>query len=218
MKNSIIIDKNGEPLWQNAFEKLAKIKELIVPELEIIKKRWEFNEKSDYPRKLNFNASIMQTLFIACNKFKKIPYNFAINVDSEIFSEYVGAYMELLQYIKQFYPDFVGSKASFTSFVGISASAYSTLLTTSNDPNMLAEIEILNDNLCELEIVSAQSGISKEKSTETKLRADNIGYGLNLKPDISSITINNSVRLDKESIGRKLESMFGSKLLENKKK
>lgn len=217
MAKDIVIDENGEPLWFDAFDKLEKIKESITPELQTIKIRYEKNENSDYPRKLNFNANLTQVLFIAFSKFKKVPYNYAISVDAETFRDYANAYMELLSFIKGFYPDFIGSKATFTSFMGISANAYANILTTSQDADLVAEIESLNDKLCELEVVSAQSGISKEKSTETKLRADGVGYGLNLRPDIQSITINNNLKLDKENVDRRIASIFGSKMLENKK-
>lgn len=217
MAKDIVIDEDGELLWIDAFEKLEKIKESITPELQTIKIRYEKNENSDYPRKLNFNANLTQVLFIAFSKFKKIPYNYAIGVDAETFRDYANAYMELLSYIKGFYPDFIGSKTTFTTFMGISANAYTNILTTSQDPDLVAEIESLNDKLCELEVVSAQSGISKEKSTETKLRADGVGYGLNLRPDIQSITINNNLKLDKENVDRRIASIFGSKMLENNK-
>lgn len=218
MAKDIVIDENGESLWFDAFEKLEKIKGSITPELQTIKIRYEKNENSDYPRKLNFNANLTQVLFIAFSKFKKVPYNYAISVDAETFRDYANAYMELLSFIKGFYPDFIGSKATFTSFMGISANAYANILTTSQDPDLVAEIESLNDKLCELEVVSAQSGISKEKSTETKLRADGVGYGLNLRPDIQSITINNNLKLDKENVDRRIASIFGSKMLDDNKK
>lgn len=218
METEIVIDENGEPLWVNAFEKLEKIKESITPELQTIKIRYEINENSDKPRKLNFNANLTQILFIAFSKFKKIPYSYAISIDAETFRDYADAYMQLLSYIRDFYPDFIGSKTTFTAFMGISANAYANILTTSQNADLVAEIESLNDKLCELEVVSAQSGISKEKSTETKLRADGVGYGLNLRPDIQSITINNNLKLDKENVDRRIASIFGSKMLENNKK
>lgn len=218
MATEIFLDENCEPIWLDAFEKKEKVQKMIEPELQSVKERYERNENAIYPRKLNLNATITQTLFIALSKFKKIPYNYALDVSVDIFRDYANAYMELLNFIKGFYPDFIGSKAIFTAFMGISTNAYSSLLATSPNPDLCAEIESLNDNLCELEVVSAQSGISKEKSTETKLRADGVGYGVNLRPDIQTITTNINLKLDKESIDKRLASMFGTKMIESKKR
>lgn len=208
MKN-IIIDENGDVIWENAFEKLEKVKAEIQKELSVIKRRYDINERAQMPRKLNFNATLTQTLFIAFNRFKKIPYKYAIQIEYEVLSEYVSAYMELLGYIKDYYPDFVGSKALFTAFIGISASAYSYLLTACPDPDVLGELEMLNDKLCEMEFLSAQSGLAKEKSTESKLRADTVGYGVNLTPDFKNVTVNNYAQIGSDEVNKRLASIFG---------
>ena len=207
---TLIIDDDGNVRspWESADEKLEAVKKTITPELIRLKERFEANENSVKPRQLNFNSTITQTLFIAFNKFKSVPYSIAIHIDVDTLNEYIRAYMGLMEYIKQYYPDFIGSKTVFSAFLGITASAYSALL-SSSDPDVSSEMEMLNDKLCELEIVSAQSGINAERSTETKLRADTVGYGVNLKPNIESVTIKNTMSLDNDSVRRQLERVFG---------
>lgn len=206
---NILIDENGNEVWQSADERLEEIKKIITPELENIKKRYWANEKAFVPRKLNFNASLTQTLFIACNRLKKVRYIYAVAVTVEVLSEYINAYMELLMYVKGYYPDFIGSKILFTSFMGISASAYSAILTSAKDEDVANEISMLNDRLCELEIASAQSGISREKMTETKLRADTVGYNVDLRPDVRQVVVNNNLHLDADSVNRQIARIFG---------
>lgn len=213
-------DENGEmtEIFVNPFEKLATIKAKLEKDLQTIKRRYEANENSQYPRKLNFNVNIVSSVLIACNSFPKVPYKYAVDVDVQIFKDNVSAFMELWEWIKGYYPDFVCSKTLFTNFMGISASAYSFILTNSTDADLASEIEQLNDILCEVEISAAQFGTAKEKTTTTKLGAGGVGYGMDLKTMPESVTINNNLGLGASEVKKQLESILGVGLIEGKGK
>lgn len=209
--NQKIINGKQYSMFENPQTKLDTVKKDIAAELMIIKQKYDKNELSEMPRKLNYNATITQSLFISFSQWQNVPYNDAIQIDAETLSAYISAYMELLKYIKGFYPEFIGSKALFTSFIGISSAAYFSLLTEPTDPDVGAEIDILNDKLCELEFVSAQSGLSKDKVTVSKLKADRVGYNLNMAPEFANSTVtNNTILLTEANIARRLEGIMGA--------
>ena len=205
------IDENGETIdaFVDPFEKLEKIKEKLEDDLKRLKEKYEMNEESQYPRKLNFNVNIVSSILIVCNSFPKIPFKYALCIDVDTFKRNVSAFMELWAWVKSFYPDFVCSKTLFTNFMGISSSAYSQILTTTQDVELLSEIELLNDTLCEVEIASAQAGVSKEKTTTVKLGAGGIGYGMELHQVPERVTITNNLELGSSSVQKKISEILG---------
>lgn len=214
---TIVINDDGSYLWTDPQIKLDKLKQDVEPKLREIALRYERNESSQYPRKLNYNTQITTILMNSLSQFKNIPNIYVNGMSAETFRDYIIKFREMVSWVLEFYPDYVCSKEQFNAFMGITFSAYNDLLNSSN-PDILCEAERLEGFLGELQLVSAQTGIFKEKTTETRLRADGIGHNLNLRPDVQSITVNNNYKLGAEEVNKRLASILGGKFLENKKK
>lgn len=214
---TIVINEDGSFLWTDPQIKLDKLKQDVEPKLREISLRYERNESSQYPRKLNYNTQITTILMNSLSQFKNIPNIYVNGMSAETFRDYIIKFREMVSWVLEFYPDYVCSKEQFNAFMGITFSAYNDLLNSSN-PDILCEAERLEGFLGELQLVSAQTGIFKEKTTETRLRADGIGHNLNLRPDVQSITVNNNYKLGAEEVNKRLQSILGGKFLENKKK
>lgn len=211
-----IINEDGSFVWIPPKEKLDKITEMIAPTLKRCQERVYQNECRDKPQKLNLNTYIATNLFNALSVFPNVPYNCAIDIDAETLREYILAFRYLVSHIINSYEDYVCTKEQFNAFIGISYGAYNTLL-MSSDADILAEMERLEGFLGEIQLVSAQTGMFKEKSTETRLRADGIGHGMNLKNEEDKkggITVN---VYDPDSINKRLGNIMGKAWLENKK-
>ncbi len=192
------------------------MKEKIKPHLEVVAKKMQDNDNSLKPRKLNFNTYIATNLFNILSIYPNVPHNVATNIDKDTLREYILAFRELVSYIILYYCDYVCSKEQFNAFIGISYGAYNSLLTSSN-PDVLAEMERLEGFFGELQFAAAQTGLLKEITTETRLRADGIGHAMNLKNDDDkkmSITMN---VYDPDAVNRQLGNIMGKKWIESKK-
>lgn len=213
---TIINNDDGSFVWIPPQEKLEVVKMKLQPTLDTIAKKIENNENSLKPRKLNFNTYIATSLFNVLSVYPNVPYNVAIGIDKDTLREYILAFRELVSYILDVYCDYVCSKEQFNAFIGISYGAYNKLL-VSIDPDILAEMERLEGFFGELQFAAAQTGLLKERTTETRLRADGIGHAMNLKNDDDkkmSITMN---VYDPDAVNRQLGNIMGKKWIENKK-
>lgn len=213
---TIINNDDGSFVWIPPEEKLEKVKDAMSLTMTKVATKVHRNEEREKPLKLNLNTYIATNLFNVLSQFPNVPHNVATSVDFETLREYILAFRELVSYIIDYYDDYVCSKEQFNAFMGISFSAYNQLL-ISADPDILAEMERLEGFLGEIQLVSAQTGMFKEKSTETRLRADGIGHGMNLKNEEDKkggITVN---VYDPEAINKRLGNIMGKNWLENKK-
>lgn len=214
--SEIVLNADGTSIWTDAREKLEAVKSALTPHLQRIKTKWEYNENSQYPRKLEFNPFLSQTLVLNFRRYPKIPSNYAIEIDINTLREYIDCYFDLVEYILQFYPEFVSTKSLFILWCGVDSYAYSQWLISPN-PDILAEIQFVETHLEEITILSAQTGRLREKSSETRLKSNGIGHNLNLKNTEETTQTINLVSFDKDSVLRKLENL-GVKMLDNKKK
>ena len=214
--SDIVLNPDGTSIWTDAREKLEAVKSALTPHLQRIKTKWEYNENSQFPRKLEFNPFLSQTLVLNFRRYPKIPSNYAIEIDINTLREYIDCYFDLVEYILQFYPEFVSTKSLFILWCGVDSYAYSQWLISPN-PDILAEIQFVETHLEEITILSAQTGRLREKSSETRLKSNGIGHNLNLKNTEETTQTINLVSFDKDSVLRKLENL-GVKMLDNKKK
>ena len=214
--SDIVLNPDGTSIWTDPHEKLEAVKSALTPHLQRIKTKWEYNENSQYPRKLEFNPFLSQTLVLNFRRYPKIPSNYAIEIDIHTLREYIDCYFDLVEYILQFYPEFVSTKSLFILWCGVDSYAYSQWLISPN-PDILAEIQFVETHLEEITILSAQTGRLREKSSETRLKSNGIGHNLNLKNTEETTQTINLVSFDKDSVLRKLENL-GVKMLDNKKK
>ena len=211
---TIPINTDGEMLWYDPFAKLEKIKQAIQPQLESIKKKWDKNEVSQFPRKLEFNTYISQMLALNFRKFPKIPSKYAVDVDVQTLKDYIDCYFDLVEFILCFYEEFVSTKPLFCMFCGVEPYCYNQWLISQN-PDVVSEIQFAETHFEEITVLSAQTGRLKEKSSENRLKSNGIGHNLNLKTAEESTPTINLVAYDAESISRQIANM-GIKLIDKK--
>jgi hypothetical protein len=105
----------------------------------------------------------------------------------------------------------------FCEWLGIDAWSYNQLLISPN-PDILAQINFVEEGIINNTLMASQTGKAKEKSTEVRLRANNFGHNINIKPADEKPQIQ-LVAYDLDSVQRAI-SGFGlnMKSIENKKK
>lgn len=218
--SEIIYDANGDPIWSdnnwdNPIEKAENIKIKLLNKLENVKKKVDANDNAMYPRKLNFNPYITSSLLNELSHYPNVQYNDAIAIGVDTLKEYILAFRDLWTWILDYYIDYIATKQQFCAFCGISYNAYNNLLLNEN-PEIAVEMERLEGDLGEVQVLSAQSGLNKEKTTETRLRADGIGHGMNLKNEEDRKQIIQIVSYTPDAVNQKLANM--GLMIENKKK
>lgn len=213
--SDIILNTDGTSIWTDPHEKLEAVKVALLPNLQKIKTKWETNEVAQYPRKLEYNPFISQSLTLQFRKFPKVQSNYAVDIDIDTLREYINCYFDLVEFILDFYPEFVSTKSLFILWCGVEPYVYSQWLISSH-PEILSEIQFVETHLEEVTMLSAQTGRLKEKSSETRLKSNGIGHNLNLKTVEDTTPTINLVSFDKDSVLRKLENL-GVKMINDKK-
>lgn len=204
-----IIDNSGRLVWEDPKEKLEYVVSKISPIMQTINNKIVENESKYYPRKLNFNTKITTYLLNILSEYENVPYNYAILIDLQTLIEYSKYFRKLVSFIVNYYDDYICTKEQFCAFLGISYSSYNELL-VSNKGDILAEMERLEGFFGELQFAAGQSGVYKEKTTENKLKAVGLGHSVDMRPNISSITINNTMKLDNDGVNKKLQQILGN--------
>lgn len=212
--SDVILNADGTPIWTDPHKKLDAVKTALTPHLQKIKTKWELNEVAQYPRKLEYNPFISQSLTLQFRKFPKVPSNYAVDIDVDILRGYIDCYFDLVEFVLGYYPEFVSTKPLFIMFCGVDPYAYSQWLISTNS-DIQSEIQFVETHLEEITVLSAQTGRLKEKSSETRLKSNGIGHNLNLKTSEENVQTINLVSFDKESVMRKLENL-GVKMLDKK--
>lgn len=216
--SDIILNPDGTSIWTDPAEKLEAVKKALLPHLQRLKVKWDANERSMYPRKLSFGAIITQRLTLEFRKYPTIQNRYATSIDINTLKEYISCFYDLVEFIMEYYEDFLITKIVFCQWLGITAWSYDQLL-ISPDPDILTEMSIIDEMLINSTLLSAQEGKTKEKSSELRMRVEGVGHSVVMKPSVEERPQINVVAYDVESI-QKAISGFGlnTKMLDNKKK
>jgi hypothetical protein len=216
--SDIVLNPDGTSIWTDAREKLEAVKSALTPHLQRIKTKWEYNENSQYPRKLNFSVVITQRLTLEFRKFPTIQSRYATQIDIHTLKEYINCFYDLVEFIMDYYEDFLVTKIMFCQWLGISAWSYDQLL-ISPDPDVLTEMSLIDEMLVNSTLLSAQEGKTKEKSSELRMRVEGVGHSVVMKPNVDEKPTINVVAYDIDSV-KSMISGFGlnTKAIENKKK
>lgn len=212
--SNIVLNGDGSNIWIDPHKKLEAVKTALTPHLQRIKTKWEVNEVAQYPRKLEYNPFISQSLTLQFRKFPKVPNNYAVDIDIDTLRDYIDCYFDLVEFILNYYPEFVSTKPLFIMFCGVDPYTYNQWLIDGSS-DIQSEIQFIETHLEEITVLSAQTGRLKEKSSETRLKSNGIGHNLNLKTSEENVQTINLVSFDKESVMRKLENL-GVKMLDKK--
>ena len=212
----IILDEQGNSIWGEPQERLNDIKFILQPHLEDIKKKIEANDKRMYPQKLNFIPNITNLLDGYLRKKRLIRYDYAIDIDAETLQGFSEAFFDLLIFIRGYVPEYVANKQTFCAFVSISVSAFNDLK-NSQDGDIVSIIDNLSDSFMETNMIGAMGGTVNTTATFNRMRAKDSGYSMQLKADEQQQTANTMIIMDNDTVKKKLEGMFGGKLLGGKK-
>ena len=216
--SDIVLNPDGTSIWTDAREKLEAVKSALTPHLQRIKTKWEYNENSQYPRKLDFSSTILSRLTLAFRKFPLVPSRYAVDIDIETLKQYTSCFFDLVEFIMEYYDEFICTKNVFCQFMGIESFVYNNWLLSGN-ADILAEIQFVEGYLVDSAMLQAQTGKVKEKSTEIRLRSSDLGHNINIKPAVDEKPQIQVVAYDLDSVQRAI-SGFGlnMKSIENKKK
>ena len=214
--SDIVMNADGTSIWTDPHEKLEAVKSALTPHLQRIKTKWEYNENSQYPRQLSFNSQLATRLSLIFHRFPIVPSKYAIDIDIDTLKDYVDCFYELVEYIMDYYEDFIITKVLFVNFLRCESYVYNQLL-LSPDPDILTEMHIIDENFVNETLLSAEVGKTKEKSSSIRMSVDGVGHSVSLKPTFEDKPTINVISYDVESITKRLENL-GVKMLDNKKK
>lgn len=215
--SEIVLNEEGESIWVDPNEKLDAIKIALTPYLQRIKTKWEYNETRQFPQKLDYSATILSRLTLAFRKFPLVPSRYAMNIDVGTLKQYITCFFDLVEFIMEYYDEFICTKNVFCQFMGIESFVYNKWLLSTN-PEVLAEIQFVEGYLIDSAMLQAQTGKVKEKSTEIRLRSSDLGHNINIKPAVDEKPTINVVAYDVESVQRTISGLgLNTKILENKK-
>ena len=216
MGKEIVLNGDGSSIFYNAEERLNEIKSVIEPELIKIKRVIEVNNQKMYPQKLNFISNITNILDANLRLKPLIRYDYAILIDPYTLQDYSNAFFRLMIFIRSYYPEFIANKQTFSAFCGFSVSVYNTLQ-NSPDGDIVSIIESINDSCIEVNLTAAQSGSISGTTTINRMKAKGAGHDLQIKSE-SEQSGNITFVLDNDMVKKQLASVFGNKMIENKKK
>lgn len=211
----IIIDNNGENIGNAIDLKYDRVTNLLREKLENIALKIAQNEQREKPIKLNFNSQISNWLNVLLQKEPKLKYSDAIELDGETLQVYYDKFLELLMFIYDYAPEYVPSKIVFSSWCGFTTDVYNKLRYGTNS-EIVDILSHADDLFVETNWASAQSGISREKSTTDRMRERTFGQGLDLKPDNSITMVSLAIDKTPEARQQQLENIMKMGLLSNK--
>lgn len=215
MGKEIVLNGDGSSIFYNAEERLNEIKSVIEPELIKIKRVIEVNNQKMYPQKLNFISNITNILDANLRLKPLIRYDYAILIDPYTLQDYSNAFFRLMIFIRSYYPEFIANKQTFSAFCGFSVSVYNALQ-NSPDGDIVSIIESINDSCIEVNLTAAQSGSISGTTTINRMKAKGAGHDLQIKSE-SEQSGNITFVLDNDMVKKQLASVFGNKMIENKK-
>ena len=210
-----ILNDNGESVFGSPEAKLEKIKKLLEPSLKEFAERIRRNELRPNPQKLNFIPSITNLLDANLRKTPLVRYDYAIKISADELQSFADAFFDLLIFIRQYVPEYIANKQTFSAFASISVSAFNALL-TSQDGEIVSIIESLSDSFLETNMSGAMGGTVNSTATFNRMRSKDAGYSLSLKSDEQEQLANTVVILDNDVVKRRLSNIFGNKLIDKK--
>lgn len=202
-----IIGNNGALIWDDPQERLNRIKEVIKPKLEEIKRKIEDNDKRMYPQKLNFIGVINNYIDTEVRKGNRVRYDEAILIDYNTLGGFYDAWFDLMGFVRDYYPEYFANKQLFSGFCGFSTQVFDYLC-NSPDGDIIALMNSLVDSMIDSNFVAGQSGTVSGNMTTSRLKAGgNAGYDVKIKNDSDQNQTNNFLLIDNESTLKKLKSL-----------
>ena len=216
---TLVFAENGFPLE----DRLGKVKETLGALLYEKKERFiaEYNEeKSGGNKKAKMKEispyTIKCELYKALAQFKSIDNSIANEATAEQIMRLFSDFLELVSWLNEF-GTFIPSKQIFSAFSGISATAYTYLMTDGDDEQKQAIFTIENF-LVDMNMEAASQGMAKERTTEFRLKArGSAGHGIRTATAVDDIVDNAKDVMSQAEYNRLLGNIVQQELLGNGK-
>ena len=216
---TLVFAENGFPIE----DRLGKVKEALEPIFN------DLNEKylADYEYKTSRGAKkvVLQTispytmkceLYRALAQFKSIDNSIANEATAEQIMRLFSDFLELVSWLNE-YGTFIPSKQIFSAFSGISATAY-TYLMTDGDSEQKEAILAVENFLVDMNMEAASQGMAKERTTEFRMKArGSAGHGIRTATTIDDIVDNAKDVMSQADYNRMLVGIVEKDLIEASK-
>ena len=155
-------------------------------------------------------------LYRALAQFKSIDNSIANEATAEQIMRLFSDFLELVSWLNEF-GTFIPTKQIFSAFSGISATAYTYLMTDGDDEQKEAILTIENF-LVDMNMEAASQGMAKERTTEFRLKArGSAGHGIRTATAVDDIVDDAKDIMSQADYNRLLGSIVQQELLGNGK-
>lgn len=216
---TMIYAENGFPLE----DRLGKVKETLEPIFEGLREKYlgeyyeaiERGAKKVVPKVIS-PYTIKCELYRALAQFKSIDNSIANEATADQLMRLFSDFLELVSWLNE-YGTFIPSKQIFSAFSGISATAYTYLMTDGDDEQKQAIFTIENF-LVDMNMEAASQGMAKERTTEFRLKArGSAGHGIRTATAVDDIVDDAKDIMSQADYNRLLGSIVQQELLGNGK-
>ena len=216
---TMIYAENGFPIE----DRIGKVKEALEPLFTNMQdKFWKEyeNQVKKGMKKVNIRTISPYTmkceLYRALAQFKSIDNSIANEATAEQIMRLFSDFLELVSWLNEF-GTFIPSKQIFSAFSGISATAYTYLMTDGDDEQKQAIFTIENF-LVDMNMEAASQGMAKERTTEFRLKArGSAGHGIRTATAVDDIVDNAKDVMSQAEYNRLLGNIVQQELLGNGK-
>lgn len=216
---TMIYAENGFPIE----DRLGKVKEVLEPIFEGLREKYlgeyyeaiERGAKKVVPKVIS-PYTIKCELYRALAQFKTIDNSIANEATADQLMRLFSDFLELVSWLNE-YGTFIPSKQIFSAFSGISATAYTYLMTDGDDEQKQAIFTIENF-LVDMNMEAASQGMAKERTTEFRLKArGSAGHGIRTATTIDDIVDNAKDVMSQADYNRMLVGIVEKDLIEASK-
>jgi hypothetical protein len=216
---TMIYAENGFPIE----DRLGKVKEALEPIFEGLREKYlgeyyeaiERGAKKAVPKVIS-PYTIKCELYRALAQFKSIDNSIANEATADQLMRLFSDFLELVSWLNE-YGTFIPSKQIFSAFSGISATAY-TYLMTDGDSEQKEAILAVENFLVDMNMEAATNGLAKERTTEFRMKArGSAGHGIRTATTIDDIVDNAKDVMSQADYNRLLGSVITQELLGEKK-
>jgi hypothetical protein len=216
---TLIFAENGFPIE----DRLGKVKELLEGTFEAKKEQYleEYAELVARGAKKATMKTISPytmkcELYRALAQFKSIDNGIANEATAEQIMRLFSDFLELVSWLNE-YGIFIPTKQIFSAFSGISATAY-TYLMTDGDEEQKQAIFTIENFLVDMNMEAASQGMAKERTTEFRLKArGSAGHGIRTATAVDDIVDDAKDIMSQADYNRLLGSIVQQELLGNGK-
>lgn len=211
MSKIIVQNADGSSPYVDINKKLEKVKGCMSPVLEDIKMKIAKAESNIYNKtKYNYNSVISNKLNIILRKEPLLDYTSAINMPYDYLKDHYDAFLDLLEFIYDYCPEFVPTKPTFCAWLGTTTSNYNKLHYDGSDTEIIELLNSADDMFYESVTTSAISGIGKEKSSLDYAREKSKGLSIDLKSENTNTTNIMAIEYSSENRNRLLQNILGN--------